>query len=252
MKYLKRPVMAKIDLGVRKVAPTYGRGAFVLDSHKMGGTATVESTGEQLLAQMLSIDPLVSEFKPQPFTVDLIGRRIIRSEEERRQVKKLYAGEPGPVMYTPDFGARMATGQIVALEGKLGSFEGGLDYEAKLARAADILSKLDIELMRIVLPHDRQHPIYSNIPLLHQAAKRHDLLPVEGQLANLDQLAEHASAELKVFMSQLRLGMNLAPVLIANGVLSAPIHEAFIRGNMPVEPAYGDLQHLHVFQEFRA
>ena len=252
MKYAKRPVMSQIDLGVRKVAPTYGRGAFVVESQKMGGTATVESTGEQLLAQMLSIDPLVAEFKPQPFTVDLIGRRIIRSAEERKQIKRLYAGEPGPVMYTPDFGVWMATGQLVALEGKQASFDGGAEYEAKLAIAADILNKLDIEFMRIVLPNDRQHPIYSNIPLLHQAAKRHDLLPPETQLANLDSLPERATTDLKKIMTRLQLGMNLAPVLIANGVLAAPIHAGFIRGNMLAGPAFGDLQHLHVFPEFRA
>lgn len=52
---------------------------------------------------MLSIDPRVVRFRPQPFTVDLNGQRLLTRPAQVKEVLAQYERTHGPRIYTPDF-----------------------------------------------------------------------------------------------------------------------------------------------------
>lgn len=67
--YGKRARVGEFDKGVRTVAPTYGRGRILTFSQKSTGTMVVDGNAERVAVQMMTIDPSVRSFSPQPFTV---------------------------------------------------------------------------------------------------------------------------------------------------------------------------------------
>ncbi|MFX5521758.1 hypothetical protein ABTD78_21075, partial [Acinetobacter baumannii] len=82
---------------------TYGKARIGTYAEKADGHITVESDAERLVAHILSIDPRVRSFKQQPFTVDLVGERLLFTREEVSEARRMRGCRTGEMEYTPDF-----------------------------------------------------------------------------------------------------------------------------------------------------
>jgi hypothetical protein len=246
MNYSKRPALKAIDLGIRKVASTYGRAVYIVHSTKCNGSITVESDGEQLAAQILAIDPSVRSFKPQPFVVDLIGGRILRSDQALKEARNQYRLHDGPKFYTPDYEASMVTHGMHAIEVKVEGFTGEADYELKLARASDILAAHGYTFKRMVLPRSRLHPIRVNAPLLFQASTRRDALPAIEECTAIVEWIGDKTVKLLDLVANGLLQPSLAPVMVTAGILGTDVVGAPINGQSLLHSACGDLTHLEI------
>ena len=246
MNYSKRPALKAIDLGIRKVASTYGRAVYIVHSSKCNGSITVESEGEQLAAQMLAIDPSVRAFKPQPFVVDLISGRLLRSEQALKEARNQYRIYEGAKFYTPDYEASMVMHGMHAIEVKVEGFTGDEEYELKLSRASGILTSHGYTYKRMVLPRSRLHPIRVNIPLLFQASTRHDALPSQDQCTTIVEWVGSKTVKLLDLAANGLLQPSLAPVMVTSGILGTDVVGAPINGQSLMHSAYGDLTHLEI------
>lgn len=246
MNYSKRPALKAIDLGIRKVASTYGRAVYIVHSSKCNGSITVESDGEQLAAQMLGIDPSVQAFKPQPFVVDLIGGRILRNDQALRAARNEYRLIEGPKFYTPDYEASLIGLGLHAIEVKVDGFTGEADYEVKLARASNILAAHGYTFKRMVLPRSRLHPLRVNTPLLFQASTRRDALPSKDQCTEIVEWIGTKTVKLLDLVANGLLQPSLAPVMVTAGILGTDVVGAPINGESLMHSACGDLTHLEI------
>lgn len=247
-KYNSRPGLKEVDNGVRKAAPTYGREAFITFVEKGGGMLVFDNDAERLVAHMLGFDPRVRRIQAQPFTVDLVAGKLLRTAEERKAARSMYGGRKGASIYTPDFYVERADGKKLAVEVKLGGFVGSDADHERLTLASHVLAHYGYEVARVVFPNTTNHPLRSNIGLLHAAAQRPDLRP-DGALADrVQQLSEHGACTLFAFARGLELSVNLIPALIVYGVLSADLIECRIEGCMAMAPAYGGLDHLGLME----
>lgn len=244
--YGKRPGLSAIDTGARRVAPTYGKESFITHARKSTGIVIVDQEAERLVSHMLGLDPSVLRYETQPFVVDLIGRSILRTPDERRLARKQHKDLPGPTTYTPDFLVTLTGGVQRIVEVKLEGYEGDEEYQEKLARVAPILYAHGYEFTRITVPSSHTNPLRLNVPLLHQASLRLDLKPEAEVFARIEQLADEGAATLGAFSSGLGLGISMMPVLLAFGALRMDLHRLHIRRDAPAEPAFGAIDHLQL------
>ncbi|MCA8225793.1 hypothetical protein LGM69_30475 [Burkholderia multivorans] len=154
------------NAGIRPTARTYGKARIGTYAEKADGHITVESDAERLVSHLLSIDPRVRSFKPQPFTVDLVFERVLFTAEERTEAREARGGRDGAVEYTPDFAVVQSNGLQAAYEVKLEGFEGDSQYWAKLERAQLVLEANCYPLATVVVPADERHPVLVNAQLL--------------------------------------------------------------------------------------
>jgi hypothetical protein len=101
-----------MNVGVRLTARTYGKARIGTYAEKADGHITVDSDAERLVAHILSVDPRVRSFKPQPFTVDLVGERLLFTREEVSEARRMRGCRTGDVEYTPDFATVQANGLL--------------------------------------------------------------------------------------------------------------------------------------------
>ncbi len=247
-KYNNRPGMKEVDVGVRKAAPTYGREAFVTFVEKGGGMLVFDNDAERLVAHMLGFDPRVRRIQAQPFAVDLVEGRLLRSADQRNAARSKYARRKGASIYTPDFYVERADGTQFALEVKLGGFIGGDADHDRLDLATQVLKTYGHEVARVVMPNTTNHPLRSNIGLLHAAAQRPDLFPTEEVVDRVRDAADRGARTLFDYARCLELSVNLIPALIVYGVLSADLVAHRIEGRTSMEPAYGSLDHLSLVE----
>jgi len=125
--------------GIRPTARTYGKARIGTYATKADGHITVDSDAERLVANILSIDPRVRSFKQQPFTVDLVGERLLFTREELSEARSLRGGRNGAVEYTPDFATVQGDGLQRAYEVKLQGYEGDDAYWSKVDHARVIM-----------------------------------------------------------------------------------------------------------------
>lgn len=247
-KYNSRPGLKKLDNGARKVAPTYGREAFITFVEKGGGMLVFDNDAERLVAHMLGFDPRVRRIQAQPFAVDLVEGKLLRSAEQRDAARRKYAGRKGASIYTPDFYVERADGKQLALEVKLQGFVGADADHDRLDQATQVLSTYGHDVARVVMPNTTHHPLRPNIGLLHAAAQRPDLRPTEEVVERVGEVADAGASTLFDFARGLEVSVNLIPSLVVYGVLSADILISHLEGLTPLEPAYGGLDHLHVME----
>ncbi|MGC7969947.1 hypothetical protein ACP3WE_24280, partial [Salmonella enterica] len=81
-------------------------------AEKADGHITVESDAERLVAHILSIDPRVRSFKQQPFTVDLVGERLLFTREEVSEARRMRGCRTGEMEYRPDFSVVQTDGLL--------------------------------------------------------------------------------------------------------------------------------------------
>lgn len=244
--YARRPLRRRLETGVRDVAPTYGKRSFATYSDKAGGLVAPESQAERIVAHMLSIDPSVARFKTQPFTVDIIDRRILHTREEVAEARVRHRFRDGDVFYTPDVESKLANGGAEALEVKLETFEGDSHYQFKLQEARSVLQGFGHRLRRIVLPANRAHPIYVNVQLLKRAAGLGDLTQLAHVSDAVDAAHESGCATLGDFGKAMGVPAQAMPQLLVRGYLAADLLKAPINWSMSARPAYGCLEHLQL------
>jgi superfamily I DNA/RNA helicase len=98
-KYNSRPGLKEVDVGARKVAPTYGREAFVTFVEKGAGTLVFENDAERLVAHMLGFDPRVRRIEAQPFAVDLVDTRGLTAKQLLRESNSVLLAEIDGLQY---------------------------------------------------------------------------------------------------------------------------------------------------------
>ncbi len=230
--------------GTRLVAPTYGRSRIRTYGGK-SGDILIESQAERLVAHMLSIDPRVVRFRPQPFTIDLHGQRLLTSKEQVKAVLARYSQESGPRIYTPDYGIDFSGVQQAALEVKTDAFPGDERYQERLKRAGNVLADYGYELLKVVLPRSFNGPLRQNLQLLQQAKRIQNSLPPTETLEHLHQL-EGRTLTLGDVCQHLCLPLNFAPTLVLAGAISFDLRSHLFHAQTPVVLAYGELEHLHL------
>lgn len=240
--YGKRARVGEFDRGVRTVAPTYGRGRILTFSQKSSGTMVVDGNAERVAVQMMTIDPSVRSFSPQPFTVDLKERRLLTTKEQLSAARKKHGGRSGHCFYTPDFALAWSMGTKTALEVKSEEWPGDDEYEERLQLAEPILTFYGYELRKLVVPAHASHPLKRNLALLQRATGREikHLLTAE----RIDRLDGKARMTLGAACDALGVETELAPVLFMAGVISMDLAGSPMRGDTQVEAAFGGLDHL--------
>jgi hypothetical protein len=208
----------------------------------------LEGKAEQLVGQLLHIDPRVSHVCPQGITVDLVERTVLVTAQERKVAAAKHRGTPGASLYTVDFVVHFDCLSHLALEVKLDLHQGDDDYQEKLKDAAQVLSRFGYDFKILVIPADEQHPIWSNVPLVVQALSHRDLWPDDAAVHRIDDLQQGGARTGRDFVHALGLKMDHLPVLLASGALSHDLLGDQLKGNSLVAAAYGDLSHLQLIE----
>ena len=99
---------------------------------------------------MLGFDPRVRRIQAQPFAVDLVAGKLLRTAEERKAARSMYGARKGASIYTPDFYVERADGKQLAVEVKLGGFVGGDADHERLHLATQVLANYGHEVVRVI------------------------------------------------------------------------------------------------------
>lgn len=246
--YGTRGGLAKADVGVRKVAPTFGKGATLTHSAKAAATFVVESLAERYASQLLELEPTARMHRAQPYTVDLLEGTLLRSASEVQAARARHKarGEQSS-FYTPDFSVIWSMGGETCVEVKLEGYEGDADYASKLARAKHVLAGHGRDFKVLVIPQYWRHPLRTNLPLLHQALMRKDLMPGHELMLEVERLGRQGAETVRDYCTGLDMDARMVPVLIAFGALEVDVLNHHLRFTTPARPAQGSLDHLSLF-----
>ncbi|MFC7298089.1 hypothetical protein [Herminiimonas aquatilis] len=244
----RRPTNA----AVRFTARTYGKARIGTYVEKAGGHITVESEAERLVAHILCVDPRVRSFKPQPFTVDLVGERLLFTHEEVSEARKTRGGRNGECEYTPDFSTVQIDGLQRVYEVKLQGYEGDDKYWAKIERAKKIMDAYCFPLSTVIVPADERHPLVINAQLLKQVISRVRTSLKPDVIARVESYCESGPVLLRALSEDLKIPNNLIPPLLATGALQADIAHCRIGASLELSAAYGDLSHLFLIEELQS
>ena len=247
--YGTRGRLSGADSGIRRVAPSFGKVLHLTSSDKAGDRFAVESDAERLVSHLLTVDPRVRRFEPQPFTVDLVDGRILRSREAVAEARHKHRQRTGWRFYTPDFGFEHAAMPRAAAEVKLEGYEGDADYQAALGRAEEVLDAAGYRFARMVVPADAKHPLRANLQLLKMAKRRPDLQPDAQQQQRIEAACGHEAVTLSALCSVLSIAPGAVPAWLMCGAVRSDVVRQPICGSMMLEAAFGDLSHLHLLEE---
>lgn len=247
-KYGRRHGLKAVDSGARKSAATFGSEAALSYAEKGGGVRVFENDAERLVSKLLGIDPRVRRFQPQPFAVDLVEGRLLRTPEQRDVARRQYAGRPGPALYTPDFYAELYSGRLLAIEVKLDRYLGAEPDHERIDLAKKVLTNYGHEFVRVVMPADLSHQLRSNIALLHYVALRSDLRPDDAAVAQVDVLTAQGARTYGDFVSGMGISANQMPMFVFHGVLAIDLIGHRFERRSPMTAAYGSLDHLQLME----
>jgi hypothetical protein len=239
------------NAGVRLTARTYGKARIGTFAEKAEGHITVESDTERLVAHMLSVDPRVRSFKPQPFTVDLVGDRLLFTREEVSEARRLRGIRTGDLEYTPDFATVQIDGLQYAYEVKLQGYEGDDRYWAKIEHAREIMAAYCYQLSTVVVPADERHPVVVNVQLLKPALARAYEYLTPDIIDRVERYCESSPVSQGALCTDLQIPTGLIPPLLAKGVLKADIAHYHISATLNLSAGYGDLGHLCLIEELQ-
>jgi len=247
--YGTRGRLGGADGGIRRVAPSFGKVLHLTSSDKAGERLAVESDAERMVSHLLTVDPRVRRFEPQPFTVDLVDGRILRSREAVAEARHKHRQRTGWRFYTPDFGFEHAAMPRAAAEVKLEGYEGDADYQAALSRAEEILDAAGYRFARMVVPADAKHPLRVNLQLLKMAKRRPDLQPDPQQQERIEAACGHEAVTLSALCAGLSMAPGAIPAWLMCGAVQSDVVRQPICGSMMLQAGFGDLSHLHLLEE---
>ncbi|RKP44089.1 hypothetical protein [Pararobbsia silviterrae] len=236
------------NAGVRLTARTYGKARIGTYAEKAGGHITVESDAERLVAHLLNIDPRVRSFRQQPFTVDLIGGRLLFTTQEVSEARRMRGGRTGDAEYTPDFVTVQDNGLQRAYEVKLSGFEGDARYWSKVDRAREIMDAYCYPLSIVVVPADERHPVLVNAQLLKPALLRAGEYLAPDIIAGVEYYCKSGPVLQRTLCADLEIAPGMIPLLLVSGVLQADLLHEHICASLEVSAAHGDLSHLHLIE----
>ncbi|MBS0355505.1 MAG: hypothetical protein JSR83_16595 [Proteobacteria bacterium] len=246
--YGRRGRLNAANTGIRHTASTYGKAKIGTYSAKGNGHLNVESESERFVAHLLTLDPQVAAFQPQPFTVDLIDERLLFTREAVSEAWHLHRDVPGPKFYTPDFGVDWHDGLHHAFEVKAEGFEGDDIYWEKVGRARRILAANGYPLRTVVYPANSAHPVRLNARVLKQAIHRVSDYLNDGLVERVTRRCEQGSVTVGGLCRDLQLLPGLIPLLLVSGVLSGDLAHHAVCGAFTLSLAYGDLSHLSLLE----
>jgi hypothetical protein len=202
---------------------------------KLNGRIKVEGSLESVLCMVLMIDPRVVEIRPQPVTFDLnSGRRF-----ETRESAQSSRGDRGyrPRIYTPDFAAKLSSGEEVFLEAKhsvlLASDESISARPGELAEFGERLIIVTDELLWKPLRHNVRH-------------LKRELSVSVGKGSTLQDIEQPCSISELITRRRVPQSEVLRALLL--GHLKTDIVDQRIDLNTVVAPASGNTSHLEVLQ----
>lgn len=237
------------DAGIRQTARTYGKARIGTYAAKADGHITVDSDAERLTAHILGIDPRVRSFKPQPFTVDLLGERLLFTREELSEARRMRGGRSGAAEYTPDFATVQANGLQRAYEVKLQGYEGDDAYWAKIERARSIMEAYCYPLSTVVVPTDERHPVLVNAQLLKPALTLAHSYLRSDIIDRVEQYCASGPVMQRNLCADLQIPSGLIPLLLVTGVLQADLAHQHICATLELSAAYGALDHLCLIEK---
>lgn len=240
------------NAGVRLTARTFGKARIGTYAEKANGHITVDSESERLIAHMLSIDPRVRSFKPQPFTVDLLGKRLLYTREEISEARKTRRGQTGSLEYTPDFATVQIDGLQCAYEVKIEGYEGDNTYQEKIERAREVIEAYGYSLFTVVVPADERHPLLINTQLLKPALTRAHEYLTQDLVDKVESYCASGPVLQRDLCSDIQISTGLIPPLLAIGVLQADMAHQRIHASLELTSAYGDLRHLYLIEELKS
>jgi hypothetical protein len=250
--YGRRGRQSGANTGIRQTASTYGKARFGTYSEKAGGHINVESDAERFVAQLLTIDPRVRAFQPQPFSVDLIDQRMLFTRDAVRGAWHKHRDVPGAKFYTVDFSVEWLDGLHHAVEVKFEMFEGDGVYWGKVARARLIRDANGYPLRTLVFPSNTVHPVRMNSRVLKQAAYQARTYLTDELVERVMQRCEEGSVSVRTLCSDLQLPPGLIPVPLVSGVLTGDVAHHTICGTLELSLAYGNLGHLCLLEGVEA
>jgi hypothetical protein len=240
------------NVGVRHTARTFGKARIGTYAEKANGHITVDSEPERLVAHMLSIDPRVQSFKPQPFTVDLLGKRLLCTREEICEARRARKGHTGCLVYTPDFATVQIDGLQCAYEVKIEGYEGDDRYQEKVERAREVIEAYGYSLFTVVVPADERHPLLVNTQLLKPALNRAQEYLTPDLVDQVERYCASGPVLQRTLCADLQISTGLIPPLLAVGVLQADMAHHRIDASLELFPAHGDLRHLYFIEELKS
>jgi len=247
--YGRRGRLGDAHSGIRQTAPTYGKARRGTYAEKAQGHINVESDAERFIAHLLEIDPRVTAFQPQPFTVDLIDASLLTTPKEVWAARRAYHDMPGPRLYTPDFSFAWEDGFTHVCEVKTEGYLGDSEYQQKLERAGVILGAHNHGFYTLVMPANTAHPLRRNVPLLKQAQRQCSTYLTKELAERVEAFCERGPVTAQVLCSALELPTGLIPIFLVSGLLSADLAHQPICGALEVSLAYGVLDHLCLLHE---
>lgn len=236
--YGRRGRQSTANTGIRQTASTYGKARFGMYSEKAGGHINVESDAERFVAQLLTIDPRVRAFQPQPFSVDLIDQRVLFTRDAVREAWHKHRDVPGGAkFYTVDFSIEWLDGLHHAVEVKAEGFEGDEVYWEKVARARPIPAANGYPLRTLALRSNTVHPVRMNSRVLKQAAYQARTYLTDELVERVMQRCEEGSVSVRTLCSDPQLPPGLIPVLLVSGVLTGDLAHHTICGTLELSLA---------------
>ncbi|MBS1187842.1 MAG: hypothetical protein H6R04_1860 [Burkholderiaceae bacterium] len=237
------------NAGVRLTARTYGKARIGTYAEKANGHITVDSDTERLVAHILSVDPRVRSFKQQPFTVDLVGERLLFTREEVSEARRMRGGRTGGAEYTPDFATVQIDGLQCAYEVKREGYEGDERYWAKIERGRAIMEAYCYPLSTVIVPANERHPVVVNAQLLKPAVAHAHKYLTQDIIDRVEHYCESGPVLQRALCTDLQIPTGLIPPLLATGVLQADVAHHHICASLKLSAGYGDLGHLCLIEE---
>lgn len=247
--YGRRGRQGESNSGIRQTASTYGKAKFGTYSEKAHGHLNVESDAEAFIAHLLTIDPRVTTFQPQPFCVDLIDQRLLLTRDAVSHARHKHRDIEGPKFYTADFSFGCMDGLQNAVEVKAEGYEGDEEYWEKVEQARPILVANNYPLRTLLFPANTIHPLRMNSRVLKQATHQVPTYLTDELVERVTRRCEGGAVTMHTLCTDLELLPGLIPVLLVSGVLSGDLAHQTICGTLELSLAYGDLGHLCLLEE---
>lgn len=206
-----------------------------------------ESPLELAVGNLICIDPRALEVISQPFTIDIVTGDILHTHEERNKHRALRAHPEVKLReYTPDFRVGLAGGQSIVVEVKDSRYLRDEKYWQKVEQAASILQSNGHEFCVIDMAYEPMLPLVQNGELLRYVGENFDDPGIDLLSEELYKQFGDSIVPLQAICTSLGLSLRDAPILLLKGIVSADIASERISAAMPVQLAFGQLQHLQI------